>query len=119
MATAAKRKAKASPTADPAPMNIIDAFDDDDLFGKFFVGESWSGWRTVLKAVYALPMTEAETVFFKSIAGDRDAPTDAVREFWAVVGRRGGKDSVEAQSRHSPRRRSPGRTGCGQAKKRS
>jgi hypothetical protein len=29
-----------------------------------------------------------------ALAGDRDAPTQAVREFWAVVGRRGGKDSV-------------------------
>jgi hypothetical protein len=39
-------------------------------------------------------MTEADTAFFKSVAGDRLAPTEAVREFWAVVGRRGGKDSV-------------------------
>jgi hypothetical protein len=94
MATATKRKAKVKPVADPAPMNIIRAFDDPDLFGKFFTGESWDGWRSVLKAAFALPMTEADTAFFKSVAGDRDAPTQAVREFWAVVGRRGGKDSV-------------------------
>jgi hypothetical protein len=96
MATATKRKAKAKdlPATDPAPMNIIRAFDDPDLFGKFFTGDSWDGWRAVLKAIYALPMTETETAFFRSVAGDRDAPTEAVREFWAVVGRRGGKDSV-------------------------
>jgi hypothetical protein len=96
MATATKKKprAKALPVTEPAPMNIVTAFDDPDLFGKFFTGESWDGWRAVLKAIYALPMTEAETAFFKSVAGDRDAPTEAVREFWAVVGRRGGKDSV-------------------------
>jgi hypothetical protein len=94
MAAATKRKTKSSPATEPAPMNIITALDDPDLFGKFFVGESWNGWRSVLKAAFALPMTPADTAFFKSVAGDRDAPTEAVREFWAVVGRRGGKDSV-------------------------
>jgi hypothetical protein len=96
MATATKKKprVKTPPATDPAPMNIIRAFDDPALFGKFFVGESWNGWRSVLKAAFALPMTEADTAYFKSVAGDRLAPTEAVREFWAVVGRRGGKDSV-------------------------
>jgi phage terminase large subunit-like protein len=87
---AAKRKPK---VAAPAP-NIITAMDDPQMFGKFFPGESWDGWKTLLKATFGLPLTENETDFFKSVAGDRLAPTQAVRELWAVVGRRGGKDSV-------------------------
>ena len=94
MATAPKKKPRAKPVTEPAPMNIIAAFDDPDLFGKFFTGDSWNGWRAVLKAAFAFPMTESDIEFFKSVAGDRDVPTEAVRELWAVVGRRGGKDSI-------------------------
>jgi hypothetical protein len=96
-ATASKRKPKsrAPDVADPAPvLNIITALDDPDLFGRFFSGSSWDGWRTILKAAFALPMDDAETAFFQSVAGDRLAPTAAVRELWAIVGRRGGKDSI-------------------------
>jgi hypothetical protein len=90
-----KKPSKSVAKVAPKPaLNIITAFDDPSLFGKFFTGESWDGWRSVLKAAFALPMTAADTAFFKSVAGGRDVPTEAVREFWAVVGRRGGKDSV-------------------------
>jgi hypothetical protein len=83
----------AAPASKPA-LSIVDAFDDPALFGKFFAGSSWDGWRTVLKAMFALPMTDAEIEFFGSIAGGRRPPTNVVREFWAVGGRRLGKDSV-------------------------
>jgi hypothetical protein len=71
---------------------IIEAM--DGIFEPWFRGPSWGGWRTVLKANFGLPMDETETAFFESVAGDRVAPTSAIREFWAIVGRRGGKDSV-------------------------
>ena len=87
------KKAKAVTKPAPAP-NIITALDNPDLFGKFFAGSSWSGWRTLLKATFALPMNEAEATFFKSIAGDRAPPTEAVRELWAIAGRRAGNDSI-------------------------
>lgn len=73
---------------------IIDALDDPALFAPSFKGDSWKGWRTILKAAMALPMDAAEIAFFKTIAGDRDPPTKAVRELWIVAGRRSGKDSV-------------------------
>jgi hypothetical protein len=94
-ATASKRKPKPPAVVEPAPvMNIITALDDPDLFGRFFPGDSWSGWRTILKATFGLPMDQTETSFFQSVAGNRLAPTKTVRELWAIVGRRGGKDSV-------------------------
>lgn len=76
-----------------AAISIIDALDDPALFQRWFPGETWNGWRTVLKAVYGLPMSEDEAEFFRSIA-ERDPPARPVREAWFIVGRRGGKDSV-------------------------
>jgi hypothetical protein len=89
---ATKRKIKAKEVVPPP--NIITAMKDPQMFGRFFPGDTWAGWHAILKAAFALPMTEAETAFFQSVAGDRLAPTSQVREFWAVIARRGGKDSV-------------------------
>jgi hypothetical protein len=89
----AKVKTKALAVVEPKPtLNIIDML--DGVFQPWFPGESWNGWRAVLKAVYGLPMTDSETTFFQSVAGDRLAPTQTVREFWAICARRAGKDSV-------------------------
>lgn len=74
-------------------MNIIEALDDDALFAPWFPGPTWAGWRTILKAVYGLPMTADEVAFFRTVA-DRDPPTEPVKEAWFIIGRRGGKDSV-------------------------
>ncbi|MBY0383245.1 MAG: hypothetical protein K2W78_15155 [Xanthobacteraceae bacterium] len=74
-------------------VSIIEAMDEPQLFMPWFSGESWSGWRVVLKAAFALPMTGDEIEFFRSIA-DREPPRQRVKELWCVVGRRGGKDSV-------------------------
>lgn len=74
-------------------ITITDAMDDAELFAPWFPGNTWDGWRAVLKAAYALPMTGDEVAFFRSIA-DRDPPKCRVKELWCVVGRRGGKDSI-------------------------
>lgn len=57
---------------------------------------TWQTWRTVLKAAYGLPLSDAELKVFHSIAGERTPPTKRVRELWAVVGRRGGKSRMSA-----------------------
>jgi hypothetical protein len=74
-------------------MNIVDAIDDPLLFQPWFPGSSWDHWRTILKAAFALPMTDDEHAFFRTVA-DRDPPRQRVRELWIVAGRRAGKDSV-------------------------
>jgi len=76
-----------------AAISIIEALDDPALFQRWFPGETWNGWRTVLKAANALPMTDDEIAFFRTIA-ERDPPKWPVKELWCIVGRRGGKDSV-------------------------
>ena len=59
-------KAKAKPSKASASKaslrlpNIIEAMQAPTLFGPAFRGESWGGWRTVLKATYALPLDEQE-----------------------------------------------------------
>ena len=73
---------------------IIQAMDHPKFFQPWFRGESWNGWRAVLKATNALPMTPEEIAFFKSVAGGRKPPSRRPREVWLAIGRRGGKDSV-------------------------
>jgi hypothetical protein len=72
--------------------NLVDLIETD--FRPWFEGPSWDGWRSVIKAVSALPMTEADTAFFADVAGGRKPPTKRPRETWIVAGRRAGKDSV-------------------------
>ena len=57
-------------------MNIIQTLSDAELFQPWFAGPSWDNWRAVLKAAFALPMTDLEGDFFKTIA-ERDPPTKA------------------------------------------
>lgn len=93
-ATQAKPKARARARASLRPPSIITAMDDPHLFGPFFQGASWDGWRTVLKAAYGLRLSDQELTFFRSVAGDRDPSSSRVRELWCVAGRRGGKDAI-------------------------
>jgi hypothetical protein len=92
-ASQVKTSARPEPKAKPA-FNIIAALGDERLFLPWFRGPSWNNWRVVLKAAYGIPLTDDETTFFKSIAGDRDPPSAQVRELWIVAGRRAGKDSI-------------------------
>ena len=75
-----------------APPSIIKAMNSKALFQPWFDGASWNGWKSILKAMDALPMTGEETTFFRSVAGGRNPPTRPVREFWAACARRTGKD---------------------------
>jgi hypothetical protein len=72
---------------------IAEAMDDPQLLGHAFVGPSWNGWRAILKAAYALPMTPEEVDLFRSVA-ERDPPESQVRELVVIAGRRAGKDSI-------------------------
>jgi hypothetical protein len=74
-------------------VSIIEAMTDEALFAPWFRGETWFAWRAILKAAFALPMTDEEITFFRSVA-ERDPPAERVQELWIVAGRRGGKDSI-------------------------
>ena len=58
--------------------------------------EPWSTWLAVLRAAFALPLSDEECTVFASVAGDRAPPSKRVRELWAIIGRRGGKSRMAA-----------------------
>lgn len=70
-----------------------EAITDPKLLGSAFTGESWSTWRAVLRAAEGLPLDRRQRRAFRAVA-ERDPPRRRVRELWAIVGRRGGKDSI-------------------------
>lgn len=74
-------------------LDIVAAMNHPGLFQPWFPGESWNGWRAVLKGAFALPMSDAELSFFREVA-ERDPPRRPVREAWFIAGRLSGKDSV-------------------------
>ena len=84
-------------------LSIADALDDPALFGPWFLGPSWDTWRAILKAAFALPMSDRELALFRSVA-ERDPPKKRVRELWIIGGRRGGKDQHRLAHRHLVRR---------------
>jgi hypothetical protein len=87
--TKPKPRQPVAPALDP--IDIIEAM---DLFRRWFKGPSWDTWRAILKAAYALPLSEDELAIFHQVAGERDPPAKQVKELWCVGGRRGGKDSI-------------------------
>ena len=97
---------KARTKAKPKRANIVEAMSSAALFGRWFPlaedgTDTWWGWKTVAKAMEALPMDATEIKFFKSIAGGREPPAQPVSEFTAVAARRTGKDSfVSAVAAH-------------------
>lgn len=78
-------------------ISIVSAIEDDKLFGKFLgEQESWANWKVALKAIFALPMDEKERRAFRKFTGRKKAPESQFKEFFAIVGRRGGKSSIMA-----------------------
>jgi hypothetical protein len=66
---------------------------DPELLGPWFSGESWSNWLTVLKGAFGEVLSESEHRQFVLLA-EREPPRARVRELWALIGRRAGKDST-------------------------
>ncbi|MBI5315850.1 MAG: hypothetical protein HZB34_07755 [Nitrospirae bacterium] len=78
-------------------MNIIQAIEDQALFRPLFRSlDTWRMWMVVLKAIFALEMTEAERVQFTALTGRHSPPAQQVEECWLVIGRRGGKSFTVA-----------------------
>ena len=67
------------------------------VLGGQFAGESWGGWRVILKAMFALPFEDGEELeTFEALTGRKVAPTKVAREVWAICGRRAGKSIIAA-----------------------
>jgi hypothetical protein len=72
-------------------VSMREALRRPEYFGAMLAGNCWTNWRILLIAIAGEQLDDTEVEVFKGLAGRTGAPTEAVREFWAVVGRRGGK----------------------------
>jgi hypothetical protein len=78
-------------------INIDRALLDRHLLGAALGDpDTWSVWLAVLRATFGLDLSEADQASFATVAGEREPPSQRVRELWAVVGRRAGKSRVAA-----------------------
>ncbi len=50
---------KAGTTQKTAHLTLLDAMQDAALFGPWFRGKTWDGWRVFLSALFSLPMGKA------------------------------------------------------------
>jgi hypothetical protein len=80
-----------------APISIIDACTDPDIFAPWFRDpETWTNWFVFLRVVFGLNLDDRELAAFKKFTG-RTAPLPAgYLEATLVVGRRGGKSLILA-----------------------
>lgn len=78
------------------PLTILDTLDDPALFALSFPAAPWATWRAALAALFALPVSEAETVPYRACTARQAPPEAPAREGWFVVGRRGGKSRISA-----------------------
>ena len=81
-------------------VSIVEAMSDPKLFAGFFKrrllrGDTWAAWKTFLRGLFALPMSDADKELFRRHTG-RDPRAEAFREAYVIVGRRGGKSLVAA-----------------------
>ncbi len=76
--------------------SILNVMVDADAFGPYFQGDSWTAWRVVLAALFALPMDKEQLAIYQRHTGRQTAPLTPFAEATLVVGRRGGKSRVLA-----------------------
>jgi hypothetical protein len=72
-------------------MTMRDALEHPGIFGTILPGKSWAAWRVLLIAVMGEELTEPEREIFRELTGRDYEPKTRCEEFWAIVGRRGGK----------------------------
>jgi hypothetical protein len=72
------------------------ALDDPELLGGMLGGPSWAGWRVLLIAAMGEKLTPAERKVFTKLTGRAKEPGERIDEFFAIIGRRGGKTRAAA-----------------------
>ena len=67
-------------------MNILQALDDEQVFGPFFRGPTWVVWRVFLAVLFGLPLTSEQLALYTKHTGRTVAPTSPLHEAWLVCG---------------------------------
>lgn len=73
-----------------------EALESPNYFGGVMGGDSWLPWRILLIAFLGEPLTDDERVIYEALTGRPTEPGEPAREFWGVIGRRGGKSRAIA-----------------------
>jgi hypothetical protein len=78
--------------------SIIDITEDKNLLRAWFKNrDSWRVWFVFLRALFALPIVDAEDIkVFQQCTGRAVPPAILMKEAWLVVGRRGKKSFILA-----------------------
>ena len=92
-ASPAHKKIHRAESSAPA-IDILGAMDHPALFRRYFAGTSWHRWRVFLRALFALPMDDADLAVFAEHTGRTTSPTVPFKEAALICGRRGGKSPV-------------------------
>jgi hypothetical protein len=77
-------------------VTMREALASDRYFGILLSGDSWRNWRVLLTAIVGEELRGDERAIFQSLTDRESEPTAPIAEFWAVVGRRGGKTRATA-----------------------
>ena len=77
-------------------VSMRQALEDPAYFGGLLGGDTWAAWRTLLLAVLGEELRDEERIVFEGLTGRASEPLEPVEEFWAVIGRRGGKTRAMA-----------------------
>jgi hypothetical protein len=72
-------------------ITMREALASEGYFGRLLSGDSWAAWRALLVAIVGEELTADERTIFHALTGREREPLEPVEEFWAVIGRRGGK----------------------------
>jgi hypothetical protein len=78
-------------------LNLLQAMADKNLFLPWFKDQAtWSNWRALLAAMFALPLTDEQLAVYQQHTGRKEPPTKPATETWLICGRRAGKSFVLA-----------------------
>jgi len=78
-------------------LDITEELASDESLGAAFGDLStWGRWLVVLRALFALRLSEGDLAIFRELTGRTRAPREPAREFFAICGRRSGKSRIVA-----------------------
>jgi hypothetical protein len=86
----------AKPATRRVGVTMRQALTDPELLGEVLAGDSWRFWVVLLVAIMGEPLDDEERSIFKRLTGREREPLARVEEFWAAIGRRGGKSRAIA-----------------------
>ena len=77
-------------------VSMREALSSPAYFGTYLAGPTWTNWRAILLAIMGEALNDEEMATFRQLTGRETSPIEPLREFWGIVGRRGGKTRAMA-----------------------